>query len=52
MEFLREFTIEVYMDTNKETYEKTFNLVDYDNIAEVVEAVKKYCKELSELLRS
>ena len=46
MEMLREFKVTFYMDTNKNTRQKKFDLDDYESISDLLEAVSEFVKEL------
>ena len=48
MEFLREFRVKIYKDTNKETQEKTFDLEDYESLNELLKDLNRFLRLLKE----
>lgn len=44
MEYLREFKVTFYSDSNKDTCTKEFNLEDYDTTEEMIEDIESLLK--------
>lgn len=45
MEYVREFKVEVIIDTNKATHMEIFDIMEYGSIDELFEKAKEYARE-------
>ena len=45
VEIVRDFKVEVIIDTNKETRMKTFDIIDHESMDDLFEKAKEFAKE-------